>query len=144
MATSTLELKVICWESAMSQVCDDVDFLNEVLADLIVEIETAQNDIENAIANGDFETTMRAAHSVKGSTSYLRCEILRDLSFKLQLLGKNGLLLNANSQLSGSPSTQIIEFPNNIEENWDKIRTLFQSFKDAFVDLKQEIQDHNA
>ena len=142
--SATPDLKVICWESAMSQVCDDVDFLNEVLADLIVEIQTAQNDIENAIANGDFETTMRAAHSVKGSTSYLRCEILRDLSFKLQLLGKNGLLIMSNSQLSGSPSTQVIQFPDSIEENWDKIREYFESFKTAFIDLKHEIETHSA
>ena len=84
VAPVTISSKVICWESAMTQVCDDQDFLNEVLTDLKSEVEAAQSDIQNYLNSEDFDGLMKAAHRVKGTTSYLCCEKLRDLSLQLQ------------------------------------------------------------
>lgn len=41
----TLPLRVINWEEAMNQVGGDRDFLDEVLADLLAESQTAQEEI---------------------------------------------------------------------------------------------------
>ena len=38
-------LKVINWEEAMNQVGGDRDFLDEVLADLLTESQTAKDEI---------------------------------------------------------------------------------------------------
>jgi hypothetical protein len=40
-----MALKIINWEEAMNQVGGDKDFLDEVLADLLTESQTAQEEI---------------------------------------------------------------------------------------------------
>lgn len=42
-------LKIINWPEAMNQVGNDKEFLDEVLADLLTESDTAEIDISNAI-----------------------------------------------------------------------------------------------
>ena len=49
-------------ETALEQVADDEDFLKEVLADLITESNTAEEDLADAIKNKNLDGVMKAAH----------------------------------------------------------------------------------
>ena len=81
-------------ENALEQVAGDQDFLNEVLADLLIESATAEVELQAAINAKNFDGIMKAAHRIKGSASYLCCDQLRDTSFTLQNMGHagNGLI----------------------------------------------------
>lgn len=45
--------KIINWEEAMNQVGGDKDFLDEVLADLLTESQTAQEEIGRRVSSLD-------------------------------------------------------------------------------------------
>ena len=53
-------------ETALEQVADDEDFLKEVLADLITESNTAEEDLADAIKNKNLDGVMKAAFILVG------------------------------------------------------------------------------
>jgi HPt (histidine-containing phosphotransfer) domain-containing protein len=133
---SSKELKTLDWEGALRQVSDDREFLNEVLDDLIVEALTAQADIEKHIEGlntavtdetrcSHFSEIRKAAHRIKGSAAYLCCEMLIDVSFKLQEAGHQGSALECTTATS-----------HKIESHVD---SLFVLFKKCVVDIQAEI-----
>ncbi len=75
--------KVIDWTEALEQVGGDRDFLREVLQDLLSEAGTAEIDMTRAVQAGDLGAVSRAAHRVKGSASYLYCEVLKESAQRL-------------------------------------------------------------
>ena len=81
---------IINWEGALEQVAGDEEFLNEVLADLLTESDTAEADLASSISSKNLDGVMKAAHRIKGSASYLCCDRLRDISLALQDLGHTG------------------------------------------------------
>ena len=50
--------------TALEQVADDEDFLKEVLADLLTESQTAEEDLANAIANKNLDTSITIVSKV--------------------------------------------------------------------------------
>lgn len=75
-------------------------------------------------SNSDFEGVEKPAHRIKGSASYLCCEVLKEISLRLQDAGK-----------SGSTS----EHPDQV---WQLIRNLFEDFKEALAAVKEEIANN--
>lgn len=74
----------IDWEDAMRQVGDDLEFLDEVVHDLLTEADTAQEEMSEGISQEDFKMIRSAAHRIKGSASYLCCTPLKTLSHTIQ------------------------------------------------------------
>lgn len=109
-------LEVINWEKALEQACNDQDFLNEVLQDLLTEINEAENELSESIKNCIHDDVRKAAHRIKGSASYLHCEKLRDVSKSLQFL----------AQANG---------------NWDDIKDLHKLFLQCANELREKIKE---
>ncbi len=116
--------QVIHWSDALKQVGGDQEFLDEVLLDLITEAQTAEDSMLAAIQAADFDALMNAAHRVKGSASYLCCEVMREVSLELRISGHAGMT-------SATP-----------EIDWNKIKEQYRRFVVSFVDLKAAIAKH--
>jgi HPt (histidine-containing phosphotransfer) domain-containing protein len=112
----------IDWDEAMNQVAGDVEFLQEVLQDLIDEANTAVDDIKAGIDSREFEKIMKAAHRIKGSATYLGCQAMRASSYKIQQLGHDAI-----SQTDSDDLLRLIK-----EE--------YSVFLAAFRELKKEIE----
>ncbi len=108
------------FEKALASVDGDEAFLVDVLQDLLKECKDAWEDIENGIERGDYTMIMKAAHTIKGSSSYLFCEQLREVSLELQNLGREG-------QTEPSPSLMA------------KIERDFKKFKMCIIELREEV-----
>jgi len=120
-------LRVIDWEGAMDQVHGDSEFLSEVLDDLFKESEEAEQEITEAIKAKNLTTVMKAAHRVKGSSSYLRCERLMSTSLHLQELGVLGLGAEEAKQ----------------ESILVDIEAMFAKYSQALADLRVEVTPEN-
>lgn len=116
--------QIINWASALEQVADDEDFLKEVLADLITESNTAEEDLADAIKNKNLDGVMKAAHRIKGSASYLCCDQLRNTSFVLQNMGHSGVGLTD---------------PAAIDALLVEVQEKFEVFKANLTDLRATI-----
>ena len=79
---------VIDWEEAMEQCGDDEDFLRELLADLRGEVDAQVvkiNEVLSAPLNDQsFLLIMRASHVIKGASSNLMCQQVREGSTSLE------------------------------------------------------------
>jgi len=80
---------VIDWTEAMEQCGDDEDFLRELLSDLRGEIDAQIVTIdgvlkENAVNDQSFLQVMRASHVIKGASSNLMCQKLREGATELE------------------------------------------------------------
>lgn len=84
--------KVIDWKEAINQVDNDHNFLQEILHDLITEAKEAENEIFQGLQEQNFLKVKNAAHRIKGSSSYLHCEKLQDVSLRLQDSGADAIL----------------------------------------------------
>jgi HPt (histidine-containing phosphotransfer) domain-containing protein len=114
----------IDWAKAMETVDSDIDFLNEVIGDLLNEAQTSQEEMEAGIAKSDYSAVSKAAHRVKGSASYLCCENLRKISLALQDLG--------SAAHATTPSAGMI----------DEIKSKFETYKECVVELRREVAHH--
>lgn len=117
---TTENLTVINWEEAMTQVGGEIEFLEEILQDLLDEAQTAEDDIKAGIDSKDFDRIMKAAHRIKGSATYLGCEALRVTAYAIQQLGQTGTK-------SGG------------EELWVTINAEYSLFLTALTNLRAEI-----
>jgi HPt (histidine-containing phosphotransfer) domain-containing protein len=117
---SSAVLNVINWEEAMTQVGGEVEFLEEILQDLLEEAQTAEEDIKGGIETKDFDRIMKAAHRIKGSATYLGCEALRVTAYAIQQLGLQGT-------------------KNESEELWKPINDEYELFLSALTNLRAEI-----
>ncbi|KAL9190964.1 hypothetical protein ACHAXT_000670 [Thalassiosira profunda] len=79
---------VIDWTEAMEQCGDDEDFLRELLSDLRGEIDAQIvkiDDVLKATTNDQsFLHIMRASHVIKGASSNLMCQQLREGATNLE------------------------------------------------------------
>jgi HPt (histidine-containing phosphotransfer) domain-containing protein len=113
-------LTVINWEEAMTQVGGEVEFLEEILQDLLDEAQTAEDDIRAGIDSKDFDRIMKAAHRIKGSATYLGCEALRVTAYAIQQLGLTGT-------------------KNESDALWGPIHAEYALFLTALTNLRAEI-----
>jgi HPt (histidine-containing phosphotransfer) domain-containing protein len=119
-STNPESLAVINWDEAMTQVGGEVEFLEEILQDLLDEAQTAEDDIKLGRETRDFDGIMKAAHRIKGSATYLGCEALRVTAYAIQQLGQTGTK-NPNDEL------------------WVKIDEEYARFLIALTNLRAEI-----
>ena len=70
-----------------------MEFLTEVLHDLLDEAETAKTDINEGLKAKNFDDVMKAAHRLKGSAAYLGCEAMRDSMMTIQHESKKGITM---------------------------------------------------
>lgn len=86
--TSSEFSHVIDWTEAMEQCGDDEDFLRELLSDLRGEIDAQivkmDEVLKNPINEQSFLHIMRASHVIKGASSNLMCQELRETSTNLE------------------------------------------------------------
>ena len=64
------ELKVVDWAGAMRQVSDDRAFLDEVMEDLMLEADTAQNDLQTAVSAFEKATVAECEGHFAGTIWY--------------------------------------------------------------------------
>ena len=84
-------LKVIDWDEAIATAGDNMDFLKELISDLLNEARTAEDEIGEAIKASNYTAIMRAAHRIGGTCSYFCCEATLDVCHKLKTAGHDGM-----------------------------------------------------
>jgi HPt (histidine-containing phosphotransfer) domain-containing protein len=109
------------WDAASEQVGGDDEFLKEVLDDLISEADAAVDEMKSAIEEKSYDGVMHPAHRIKGSASYLYCEALKDVSLRLQDLGKK----------KDTPE----------EGDWEEIAAAYDEFVSYLEDLRVEVAE---
>lgn len=87
----TPSLKVIDWDEATATAGDNIDFLKELISDLLNEARTAEDEIGEAIKASNYTAIMRAAHRIGGTCSYFCCEATLDICHKLKTAGHDGM-----------------------------------------------------
>jgi HPt (histidine-containing phosphotransfer) domain-containing protein len=135
------DLLVINWEQAMSQVSDDIDFLKEVLSDLIDESMTAKSELIVNIEKKHFENVMKAAHRIKGSASYLCVDRMREISLHMQMYGHAGKEMEQDEASIAKHAANLKIVPANVDEIWGILSTLFEQFQVSIDDLKAAISE---
>ncbi|KAL3792140.1 hypothetical protein ACHAW5_006083 [Stephanodiscus triporus] len=92
--TSSDFSNVIDWTEAMEQCGDDEDFLRELLSDLRGEIDAQivkmDEVLQNPINDQSFLNIMRASHVIKGASSNLMCQELRETATNLEQAAAGG------------------------------------------------------
>ena len=84
-------LKVIDWDEATATAGDNMEFLKELISDLLNEARTAEDEIGEAIKASNYTAIMRAAHRIGGTCSYFCCEATLDICHKLKTAGHDGM-----------------------------------------------------
>lgn len=91
------------------------------MGDLMDECATSIEGIKAGLEQKNFSLVQKAAHTIKGSASYLCCEVLKDIALVLQDLGTVGLK------------------GDNTDEIWKQIAAAFVTFEKAVDDVKTAI-----
>lgn len=84
-------LKIVDWEEALAMAGNDLEFLRELVSDLLNEARAAEEEIGEAIRNSNYTVIMRAAHRIGGTCSYFCCEETLDICQKLKTTGHDGM-----------------------------------------------------
>jgi HPt (histidine-containing phosphotransfer) domain-containing protein len=74
--------------------------MNDLLAIFLENASKLVSDLEQAIAQGDAEKLMRAAHSLRGSSATLGASSLATLCQKLETMGRERQLEGAAAQMA--------------------------------------------
>lgn len=114
-----------CYLTLIFQAGGDLEFLTEVLQDLLDEAETAKNDIEAGLQSRNFDDVMKAAHRLKGSAAYLGCEAMRDCMMTVQHEAKKGITMTNEAD-----KNQLHSFLQNE----------YEKFLVALSKLKEEVE----
>ncbi len=85
---------------ALDRLGGDHAFLIELVNMFLDEVAQSLPQIQDAIAQGDAETVMRLAHSLKGAAASLSAEPTRAAAYRLELLGRNDDLSTAAEVLA--------------------------------------------
>lgn len=78
---------------------DSTGFLKELIDIYLQDTPARMTDIGTALAAQDATAVMRAAHSIKGSSSNFGAAILADLAHEIELQGKTGNLAETATAL---------------------------------------------
>ncbi len=90
---------VIDMDEIMEIMDDDKELIKECFTDFIEEYPTMLSKIKNAIDSGDASELNATAHKIKGSLKYLAANPAADVAYKLESMGKEGNLDNAENEL---------------------------------------------
>ena len=82
-------------EALLDRVLGDTGLLNEVVELFLEDAPELLSEINEAIARGDAEGVHRAAHTLKGSASYLEAKAVFNAAHRLEVMGRAGELSHA-------------------------------------------------
>lgn len=118
---------VIDWTEAMEQCGDDEEFLRELLGDLRGEIDTQIVKVDEVLKkpmnDQSFLLIMRASHVIKGASSNLMCQQLREGATNLEQAAAG-----AN------------EMPQDDSASLDKVT---ESVKEKYAELKKAVDNYH-
>ncbi len=78
----------IDYPAAMQRIGNDESFLKELIDLYIVTFETKREELSRAIEKRNFEEIRTIGHTLKGSSANLSLLPLQEISFQLELAGK--------------------------------------------------------
>ena len=119
---------IVDWEKALEQVGGDTSFLFEVINDFFEEAQPALADLNEGIADGNFEKIMHSSHKIKGSASFVYCEHIKLKAAELQMLGRKGTETSEGSE----------ERLETIKKDTEKLKQIFEETKAEIAKYKQE------
>lgn len=122
--------KIVNWPLALEQVDGDIEFLKEVLCDLIVELRNAEINMNYGIKTMNFLRIATEAHKIKGSASYLHCDKIIECASSIHILGSRG----KNEDMTDKSKEE------KLEEYIDLIEVEFNKYKIALLELRNEIK----
>lgn len=82
---------------ALAGVDDDLELLCELIELFLEDSPRLLTELGEAVASGDAEAVMRAAHTLKGSVSVLGAPVVTDLAGELEAQARNGDLSRADA-----------------------------------------------
>ncbi|MBW2343859.1 MAG: Hpt domain-containing protein [Deltaproteobacteria bacterium] len=101
--TSTNESKfaeqVFDMTEALENVGGDMDLLKEIIEIFLEDYPNQMNQIREGILTGDAKAVEHAAHSLKGSVANFAAKRTYDAAYRLEVLGREGNLEEANEAL---------------------------------------------
>ena len=106
----------------------DVDFLKEVLKDLLDEIDDALQTTPALISEVNFGKIKNTFHRIKGSASMLCCENIRACCAALQQAGEQGTLVlqtNDGARITHQQNL-IVELYNSFIAHTDVLKSYLQ------------------
>ncbi len=95
-----MDLELIDYEGALERLGDDPEFLEELLGEMIIQLDSDLPNLEMAIANEDFDALHRLAHGLKGASANLNLTRFTFLFKELEQQGKVQQLDGANELYS--------------------------------------------
>mmetsp|Transcript_59475 Transcript_59475/g.126439 ORF Transcript_59475/g.126439 Transcript_59475/m.126439 type:complete len:138 (-) Transcript_59475:236-649(-) len=122
---------VIDWTEAMEQCGDDEEFLMELLSDLRGEIDAQivkmDEVLKNPINDQSFLLIMRASHVIKGASSNLMCQQLRDGATNLEqtAAGANEIPLEDTAALEA--------VTEKVKANYAELKTAVDNYHDFLI-----------
>ncbi len=89
---SEIQVAPMDFDKAIEEFEGDEEFLMEVLEGFLDNVRAQIGTIHQAISSGDAEVVRKEAHSIKGGAANLTADELSRIAFKLENIGKSGLL----------------------------------------------------
>jgi CheY-like chemotaxis protein/HPt (histidine-containing phosphotransfer) domain-containing protein len=89
----------IDFKKALEEFDGDREFLMEVAEGFIKNVKEQIVIIKQALSDGESTAVRKEAHSIKGGASNLCADVLAEIAFELENIGKSGSLENGNEIL---------------------------------------------
>ena len=89
----------IDWDAALEAVDGEESLLNTLVQAVLEESPQILEAIRRAVADGDASSLRSSAHTLKGSIRYFRADRAFDAAFRLERMGRDGDLSDANEVL---------------------------------------------
>jgi len=122
---------VIDWTEAMEQCGDDEEFLEELLSDLRGEIDEQIVKIDAVLKkkmdDQAFLLIMRASHVIKGASSNLMCQHLREGSTNLEQAAAGA------NNISGDDAASVEALTEEVKEKYAELRVAVDNYH-TFLD----------
>ncbi|MCB0192659.1 MAG: response regulator [Anaerolineae bacterium] len=96
---------------------DDNDFVKEVILDFLLQMESQVPEAATSIATEDIEQLRKVVHSLKGSAATVGAERFYDIACRLETLGRENRLAEAQAIVAELESAHI-EFKEYVEGLW--------------------------
>ena len=119
-------LKIIDWDESLSMASGSLEFLKELIVDLLNEARSAEEEIGEAIKADEYTIIMRSAHRIAGTCSYFCCEATLDICHKLKTAGHDGMKGPENpAALRATFDELFIQFVECLKDLRDQIAIKF-------------------
>ena len=95
-----METELINYEGALERLGGDTEFLNELLGEMLIQIDSDMVVLTHAVENSDLKKVQRIAHGLKGASANLDITKLFQLFKKLEENADKGTIENADTIIS--------------------------------------------